>query len=46
VAIDTGHRVVQILLDDKDQTRIPAAQLSDCTEVGLTVRLADRAGAG
>jgi hypothetical protein len=46
LAIDSAHQVEQILLDDKDQTRIPAAQLSDCTEAGLTVRLAERAGAG
>lgn len=46
VAIDTGYRVVQILLDDKDHTRIPAAQLSDCTEARLTVQLAERAGSG
>lgn len=46
VAIDSAHQVEQLLLDDKDQTRIPVAQLSDCTEAGLTVQLAERAGAG
>jgi len=46
VAIDSAHQVEQILLDDKDQTRIPAAQLSGCTEAGLTVQLAEQAGAG
>jgi len=46
VIINSAHQVEQILLDDKDQTRIPVAQLSGCTEAGLTVQLAERAGAG
>ena len=46
VTIDSAHQVKQILLGDRDQTRIPVAQLSDCTEVGLTVQLAERAGTG
>jgi hypothetical protein len=46
VAIDSAHQVEQLLLDDKNQTRISVAQLSGCTEAGLTVELAERAGAG
>jgi hypothetical protein len=46
VAIDSAHQVKQLLIDDKDQTRIPVAHLSGCTEAGLTVQLAERSGAG
>jgi hypothetical protein len=46
VAIDSAHQVEHLLLDDRDQTRIPVAQLSVCTEEGLTVELVERAGAG
>lgn len=46
VAIDPAHQVEQLLIDDKDQTRIPVAHLSGCTEAGLTVQLAERSGAG
>src|SRR5262245_40450413 len=46
VTIDSAHQVEQLLLDDKDQTRIPVAQVSGCTEAGLTVQLAERAGIG
>ena len=46
VAIDSAHQVEQLLLDDRDETRIPVARLSGCTEEGLTVKLVERAGAG
>jgi hypothetical protein len=46
VIINSAHQVEQILLDDKDETRIPVAQLSGCTEEGLTVQFAERAGTG
>ena len=46
VTIDSAHQVKQLLIDDKDQTRIPVAQLSGCTEAGLMVQLVERSGAG